>query len=107
MKYIALILMLIANTAYANTPSTTTMEKINWEVNQRFDNIPDNCLIVAKEKQRRLLKQGIESKIVVIQPKYAAMKHAVLCVDDQCIDNGDISNYIFSKNELSYFGRVL
>lgn len=107
MKYIALILMLIANTAYANTPSTTTMEKINWEVNQRFHNIPDNCLIVAKEKQRRLLKQGIESKIVVIQPAFAAMKHAVLCVDDQCLDNGDISNNIFNKNELSYFGRVL
>jgi len=69
--------------------------------------ITNNCLIVAKEKQRRLLKQGIESKIVVIQPAFAAMKHAVLCVDDQCLDNGDISNNIFNKNELSYFGRVL
>lgn len=107
MKYIALILMLIANTAYANTLSTSTMEKINWEVNQRFDNIPDNCLIVAKEKQRRLLRQGIESKIVVIKPAFATMRHAVLCVDDQCIDNGDISNDVFNKNELSHFGRVL
>jgi len=107
MKYIALILMLIANAAYADTPSTITMDKINLEVNQRFDNIPNNCLIVAKEKQRRLLKQGIEAKIVVIQPKFATMKHAVLCVDEQCIDNGDISNFIFSRNELSYFGRVL
>ncbi len=107
MKYIALILMLIANATYADTPSTISMDKINWDVNQRFDNIPNNCLIVAKEKQRRLLKQGIESKIVVIQSAFAAMKHAVLCVDDQCLDNGDISNNIFNKNELSYFSRVL
>jgi len=107
MKYLALILMLIANATYANTTSTITMDKINWKVNQQFNNIPNNCLIVAKEKQRRLLKQGIESKIVVIQPAFAAMKHAVLCVDDQCIDNGDITNNIFNKNELSYFGRVL
>ncbi len=107
MKYLALILMMITNATYANTTSTITMDKVNLEVNQRFDNIPNNCLIVAKEKQRRLLKQGIESKIVVIQPAYATMKHAVLCVDDQCIDNGDISNNIFNKNELSYFGRVL
>ena len=107
MKYLALILMLIANATYANTTSTITMDKINWKVNQQFNNIPNNCLIVAKEKQRRLLKQGIESKIVVIQPAFAAMKHAVLCVDDQCLDNGDISNNIFNKNELSYFGRVL
>ena len=107
MKYLALILMMITNATYANTTSTITMDKVNLEVNQRFDNIPNNCLIVAKEKQRRLLKQGIESKIVVIQPAYATMKHAVLCVDDQCLDNGDISNNIFNKNELSYFGRVL
>ncbi len=107
MKYLVLVLMLISNATYADAPSTITMDKINWDVNQRFDNIPNNCLIVAKEKQRRLLKQGIESKIVVIQPAFAAMKHAVLCVDDQCLDNGDISNNIFSKNELSYFGRVL
>jgi len=107
MKYLALVLMLIANATYADAPSMITMDKINWDVNQRFDNIPNNCLIVAKEKQRRLLKQGIESKIVVIQPAFAAMKHAVLCVDDQCLDNGDISNNIFNKNELSYFGRVL
>ena len=107
MKYLALILMMMTNATYANTTSTITMDKVNLEVNQRFDNIPNNCLIVAKEKQRRLLKQGIESKIVVIQPAYATMKHAVLCVDDQCIDNGDISNNIFNKDELSYFGRVL
>jgi len=107
MKYLVLVLMLISNATYADAPSTITMDKINWDVNQRFDNIPNNCLIVAKEKQRRLLKQGIESKIVVIQPAFAAMKHAVLCVDDQCLDNGDISNNIFNKNELSYFGRVL
>ena len=107
MKYLALILMMITNATYANTTSTITMDKVNLEVNQRFDNIPNNCLIVAKEKQRRLLKQGIESKIVVIQPAFAAMKHAVLCVDDQCLDNGDISNNIFNKDELSYFGRVL
>jgi len=107
MKYLALILMMMTNATYANTTSTITMDKVNLEVNQRFDNIPNNCLIVAKEKQRRLLKQGIESKIVVIQPAFAAMKHAVLCVDDQCLDNGDITNNIFNKNELSYFGRVL
>ena len=107
MKYLALILALITNSAFANGQSSITMDKVNWEVNQRFDNIPNNCLIVAKEKQRRLLKQGIESKIVVIQPAFAAMKHAVLCVDDQCLDNGDITNNIFNKNELSYFGRVL
>ncbi len=111
MKYLTLIMTFIAIAitpyAYADHSTDTKMDKINLEVNQRFDNIPNNCLIVAKEKKRRLLKQGIESKIVVIQPKSATMKHAVLCVDEQCIDNGDISNYIFSKNELSYFGRVL
>jgi len=107
MKYLVLILVLIANSAFVNAQSPLAMDKVNWEVNQRFDNIPNNCLIVAKEKQRRLSKQGIESKIIVIQPTYASMKHAVLCVDDQCIDNGDISNNIFNKNELSYYGKVL
>jgi hypothetical protein len=107
MKYLALILVLITNSAFVNAQSTIAMDKVNWEVNQRFDNIPNNCLIVAKEKQRRLSKQGIESKIIVIQPPYASMNHAVLCVDDQCIDNGDISNNIFNKNELSYYGKVL
>ena len=57
MKYIALVLMLFANATYANIPTTTTMDKINWEVNLKFGNIPDNCLIVAKEKQRLILKK--------------------------------------------------
>ncbi|MGK0298272.1 MAG: hypothetical protein ACI9XC_001891 [Gammaproteobacteria bacterium] len=107
MKYLVLILALITSSAYVNAESSIVMDKVNSEVNQRFDNIPDNCLIVAKEKQRRLLKQSIASEIVVIQPRNASMKHAVLCVDDQCIDNGDISNNIFNKDELSYYGRVL
>jgi len=107
MKYLTLILVLITNSAFASGQSSITMDKVSWEVNQRFDNIPNNCLIVAKEKQRRLSKQGIKSKIVVIKPRYASMKHAVLCVDDQCVDNGDISNNIFNKNELSYYGRVV
>ena len=107
LTYLALILALITNSAYASDQSSITMDKVNWEVNQRFNNIPNNCLIVAKEKQRRLLKQNIESEIIVIKPVYGSMNHAVLCVDDQCIDNGDISNNIFNKNELSYYGRVL
>ena len=110
MKYLTLIMTLIAIviTPYAYADYTAEyMDKINWQVNQQFDNIPDNCLIVAKEKKRLLLKHGIKAKIVVIQPTFATMKHAVLCVDDQCIDNGDITNNIFNKNELSYFGRVL
>ena len=107
MKYLTLILVLITNSAFASDQSSTTMDKVSLEVNQRFDNIPNNCLIVAKEKQRRLLKQSIESETIVIKPWYASMKHAVLCVDDQCVDNGDISNNIFNKNELSYYGRVL
>ncbi len=59
MKYLTLILTLIAIaiTPYANAQHITDIEKINWEVNQQFDNIPDNCLIVAKENQRLLLKQ--------------------------------------------------
>ena len=107
MKYLTLILVLITNSAFASDLSSTAMDKVSLEVNQRFDNIPNNCLIVAKEKQRRLLKQSIESEIIVIKPKYASMKHAVLCVNDQCVDNGDICNNIFNKNELSYYGRVL
>ena len=107
MKYLALILVLITNSAFASDQSSTTIDKVNLEVNQRFDHIPNNCLIVAKEKQRRLLKQSIKSETIVIKPRYASMKHAVLCVDDQCVDNGDISNNIFNKNELSYYGRVL
>ena len=98
--------MLISNIAFANT-QISTLDKVNWEVNQKFDFIKNNCLIVAKEKQRRLLKHGIKSTIIVIQPNYASMKHAVLCVDDQCIDNGDISYDIFNKNELSYYGMIL
>ncbi len=108
MKYIALVLMLIANATYANIPSTTTMDKINWEVNLKFGNIPDNCLIVAKEKQRLILKMyGIEAKILVIQPRFATMKHAVLDVDGKILDNGDIANHIFDRDELRYFGRIL
>ena len=77
MKYLALILALITNSAFASGQSSINIDKVNMEVNQRFDNIPNNCLIVAKEKQRHLLKQGIES-LVVIQPRYATMKHVVL-----------------------------
>ena len=107
MQYLVIIFILIASSAYANAQSSISMDKVSLEVNQHFDNIPNNCLIVAKEKQRRLLKQSIESEIIVIKPRYASMKHAVLCVDDQCVDNGDISNYIFNKNELSYYDKVL
>ena len=107
MKYLALILVLITNSTFVNAQTPDALDKVNWEVNNRFNNIPNNCLIVAKEKQRRLSKQGIESKIVVIQPSYASMKHAVLCVDDQCIDNGNISNSTFNKSELNYYGKVL
>ncbi len=105
MKYLALTLILIANAAYADTQSTIAMDKINSEVNQQFSLIPSNSFILAREKQRRLLKQGIESEIIVIKPLLSSKKHAVLCVDDQCIDNGDISYYIFNKDELRYFGR--
>ena len=108
MKYIAMVLMLFANATYANIPTTTTMDEINWEVNLKFGNIPDNCLIVAKEKQRLILKMyGIEAKILVIQPRFATMKHAVLDVDGKILDNGDIANHIFDRDELRYFGRIL
>ena len=111
MKYLTLILTLIAIVIapYANAANLTDteMEKINWEVNQQFDRIPDNCLIVAKEKQRLLLKYGVDAEIVVIQPTFATMKHAVLSVGGKILDNGDIANNIFDRDELRYFGRIL
>ena len=109
MKYLTLILTLFAFMpyAYADYLTEAEMEKINWEVNQKFDHIPDNCLIVVKEKQRLLLKHGIVAEIIVIQPAFAAMKHAVLDVDGKILDNGDIANNIFDRDELRYFGRIL
>ena len=113
MRYLTLILMFILTlfviTPYANAANLTDMEmeKINLEVNQKFDHIPNNCLIVAKEKQRLLLKYGVDTEIVVIQPAFATMKHAVLHVDGKILDNGDIANNIFDRDELRYFGRVL
>jgi len=114
MKYLTLIMTLIMTLfaftpyAYAGHLTEAEMEEINWEVNQKFGNIPDNCLIVAKEKQRLIFKKhGIEAKILVIQPRFATMKHAVLDVDGKILDNGDIANYIFDRDELRYFGRIL
>lgn len=107
MKYLTLILVLITNIAYADTQSLSAMDKISQKVNQQFKYIPNNCLIVAKEKQRLLSTHGIKSKIIMIEPRYATINHAVLCVDDQCVDNGDISMNIFNKKELGYYGAVL
>ena len=106
MKYLLFCLVFISSLAFANS-QTPVIDKVNWEVNQKFYYIPNNCLIVAKEKQRRLLKQGIKSRIFVIQPTFASTKHAVLCIDDICMDNGDISDDLFSKNELDFYGQVL
>lgn len=107
MQYLVIILVLITSSAYANAQSSISMDEINREVNQQFDHIPNNCLIVAKEKQRLLLKHGIVAEIIIIQPTFATMKHAVLCVNGKILDNGDIANNIFSKNELSNYGKVL
>ena len=111
MKFLTLILMLIAIAitpyAYADHLTYTDMEKINLTVNQKFDHIPDNCLIVAKEKQRLLLKHDVDAEIIVIQPAFATMKHAVLDVDGKILDNGDIANNIFDRDELKYFGKAL
>lgn len=106
MKYLLFCLVLLPILAFANSQAST-IDEINWEVNQKFYYIPNNCLIVAKEKQRRLSIHGIKSRIVVIQPTFATMKHAVLCIDDICMDNGDISDDLFSKNELDFYGKVL
>ncbi|MDX1372517.1 MAG: hypothetical protein R3321_08595 [Nitrososphaeraceae archaeon] len=106
MKYLLFCLVFISSLAFANN-QTSMIDKVNWDVNQKFYYIPNNCLIVAKEKQRRLLIHGIKSKIIVILPEFTNTKHAVLCIDDLCMDNGDISDDLFNKNELTFYGQVL
>ena len=106
MKYLLFCLVFISSLAYA-TSQTYTIDKINWDVNQKFYYLPNNCLIVAKEKQRRLLIHGIKSRIIVILPTFANIKHAVLCTDDICMDNGDISDDLFNKKELAFYGQIL
>jgi len=83
------------------------LDKVNYEVNREFENIPDNCLITAFEKLNRLREYGIEGEIVVIMPERAQIGHAVLCVENKCVDNGDISNYVFDRDELERHGEVL
>jgi hypothetical protein len=100
-----LVLFLSHNLAFADS-QFTVVNKINWEVNQAFEDVPNNCLIVAKEKRRQLEAYGINANIVVIHPAYSFVKHAVLCVGNQCLDNGDITSEIFNANELGRYSFI-
>ena len=99
--------------------SEAKLEAISAEVNRAAAGIRGNCLMVAIEKQRRLLKQDIESEVVAFMPwkaqrkfnkktgKYEKIGHAVLCVGNKCVDNGDLANYVFDRDEIRFHGEIL
>lgn len=119
MKYLILILTLIAMPVYAADVSYDMLNKVNYEVNNAAMGIPGNCLIVALEKQRRLQKEGIKAEVVAFMPwkpaikynkktgKFEQIGHAVLCVGNKCLDNGDLTNDVFDKSEISHHGEIM
>ena len=117
MKHILLILALISSPGYAETlfnlntsgdEIKTILDKISFEVNKEFVHIKDNCLITAFEKQFRLRKQSIESEVIAIMPyRSREVGHAVLCVEDNCVDNGDISDDVFDRSEVEFHGEII
>lgn len=116
---IALALSIIAMPAFANTISESKLEAISNQVNREAAGIKGNCLIVAIEKQRRLLKEGVQSEVVAFMPfkaerkfnsktgKFEKIGHAVLCVGNKCVDNGDLTDYVFGRDEIRFHGDVL
>lgn len=119
MKYLILILALITMPVYATDVSYAKLTQVNEAVNTAAMGIPGNCLIVALEKQRRLQKEGIKSEVVAFMPWKPAIKynkktgefeqigHAVLCVGNKCLDNGDLTNDVFDKSEISHHGEIM
>lgn len=119
MKYLILILALVISPVYATDVSYELLNKVNTEVNNAAMGIPANCLIVALEKQRRLEKEGIKSEVVAFMPwkpaikynkkagKFEQIGHAVLCVGNKCLDNGDLTNDVFEKSEISHHGEIM
>ena len=105
-KILFLIIAVITSNLVFATQSNLSLIEISNRINNKFYQIPDNCLIVAKAKKIQLKKIGIDSEIIVINPYFSNTKHAVLCVDDQCVDNGDISTSTFSKRALSDYGTI-
>jgi len=105
--------------AYAADVSYDMLNKVNYEVNNAAMGIPGNCLIVALEKQRRLQKEGVKSEVVAFMPwkaqrkynkksgKFEQIGHAVLCVGNKCLDNGDLTNHVFERSEIDYHGEIM
>ena len=116
---IALALSMIAAPAFANTVSESKLEAVSNQVNREAAGIKGNCLIVAIEKQRRLLKEGVQSEVVAFMPfkaqrkfnkqtgKFEKIGHAVLCVGNKCVDNGDLTDSVFGRDEIRFHGEVL
>ena len=119
MKYLILVLALITVPAYATDALYDKLDKVNYAVNTAATGISGNCLIVALEKQRRLLKENISSEVVAFMPwkaqvklnqktgKYEQIGHAVLCVGNKCLDNGDLTDDIFDRDEIKYHGEIM
>lgn len=116
---IAMLLSFIAVPAFAANISEAKLDAVSEQVNREAAGISGNCLVVAIEKQRRLLKDGIRSDVVAFMPwkaerkfnrktgKYQKIGHAVLCVDDKCVDNGDLTSYVFDRDEIRFHGEII
>jgi ribosomal protein L18 len=39
--------------------------------------------------------------------KFEQVGHAALCVGNKCLDNGDLTNHVFDKSEISYHGEIM
>ncbi len=116
---IALMLSLNAVPAFAKNATEAKLESVSDQVNREAAGIKGNCLMVAIEKQRRLLKDGIKSDVVAFVPfkaerkynsktgKYEKIGHAVLCVGNKCVDNGDLTSYVFDRDEIRFHGEII
>jgi len=116
---IGLILSFTAIPAFAMNVSEAKLEAVSNQVNREAAGIKGNCLIVAIEKQRRLLKEGVQSEVVAFMPwkaerkfnkqtgKFEKIGHAVLCVGNKCVDNGDLTDYVFGRDEIRFHGEIL
>ena len=69
-----------------------------WAARAEYAHVPDNCLLVARAAKTRLAHWGVDSEIVVA----TRINHAVLCIDAQCYDNGELGG-AFPRSELERY----
>jgi hypothetical protein len=89
MLCIGLLLYLLSDEISAATYNE--LLEVSWNINKQYSDVPNNCFIVALEKQKQLGLGDI--KCASLPEKYLPTKlHCFLVVDNFILDNGFMKN---------------